>query len=59
MLSRMFFLFTGLAAALPGVQLTAAPPADATISKMIWRGKIEEGGPEMSFNGTIQVTTTL
>lgn len=59
MLSRIFFLFTGLAAALPGMQLTSTPPAGTTISQMIWRGQIEEGGPEMSFNGTIQVITIL
>ncbi|KAK8091339.1 hypothetical protein PG994_000844 [Apiospora phragmitis] len=54
MLSRIVIFFVGLAAALPGMQLTTAPRADATISKMIWRGQIEAGGPEMNFTGTIQ-----
>ncbi|KAK7928368.1 hypothetical protein PG985_005366 [Apiospora marii] len=54
MLNLILVLFAVLAAAVPGMQLTTAPPADATVSKMIWRGQIEEGGPEMNFNGTIQ-----
>ncbi|KAK8127251.1 hypothetical protein PG984_008359 [Apiospora sp. TS-2023a] len=54
MLSRIFLLFTGLAAALPGMQLAKAPRAGATITDMIWRGQIEVGGPEMNFSGTIQ-----
>ncbi|KAK8079396.1 hypothetical protein PG997_007214 [Apiospora hydei] len=54
MLNLIAILFVGLAAALPGMQLATAPRADAPISKMIWRGQIEAGRPEMSFNGTVQ-----
>lgn len=55
MLTRIVILFVGIAAALPGMQLVATPRANATISPMYWRGQIEAGGPEMTFNGTIQV----
>ncbi|KAK6819471.1 hypothetical protein PG987_015954 [Apiospora arundinis] len=54
MLSRIAILFIGIAVALPGMQLAATPRVDATISTMFWRGQIEAGGPEMTFNGTVQ-----
>ncbi|KAK8092370.1 uncharacterized protein PG998_014855 [Apiospora kogelbergensis] len=54
MLTRIVILFVGIAAALPGMQLVATPRANAAISPMYWRGQIEAGGPEMTFNGTIQ-----
>jgi len=54
--SIISILFVGIAAALPGMKLSTTPRANATIVPMYWRGQIEAGAPEMTFNGTIQVT---
>lgn len=41
------------------VGVTAGPPAGYEIRPMTWKGAIEKSGPEMSFDGTIQVRIYL
>ncbi|KAI0509154.1 hypothetical protein F5B22DRAFT_649201 [Xylaria bambusicola] len=47
----------GAAASGDFAKVGSGPPNGYTVESMIWKGAIEKGGPELSFNGTIEEVT--